>query len=456
VGVGRGIVTARRDHLAARAAGRAFRSLALPNYRLYLAGSTVSLVGTWVQRIGQDWLVLQLTHSGTALGISNAFQFVPVLFGGLWAGVVVDRYNRRRILMITQAVSAVLAAALGLLIVLGAQDVIEIYAMGFALGCVTIFDTPCRQAYVVEIVGPEHLLNAQSLYSLVYNGARLVGPVVGGFLIDAAGVAPTFFVNAASFLAVIASLLLTDPAKLHQGERVSRAPRQVREGLRFAMSARDVRMALVLITFVSVFGQNFRVVFPLLASQIFHGGAQTYGLLTAALGLGAVLGALVTAAGSGFMLAQLVGVVLVFGAANALVAISPSLWVALAVTTVLGAANMACNTLTRNVLLARSPASMRGRSISLYSFISQGSTPIGGPAVGYLCSVFNARAGLLVGAVAAIIPAGLMAPGVFSRHRRSALDAEDGPDRDRRSQAPVAGLAARGSGDGRDGAGRGP
>jgi MFS family permease len=387
---------------------RTFRSLAVPNYRRYFVGSAISVVGTWMQRVAQDWLVLQLTHSGVALGLASALQFLPVLVLGPWGGALVDRTDRRRLLIATQAASAVLAAVLGTVSATGVVTVSMVYALAFGLGVVTVFDSPARQTFVAEMVRPDLVVNAQSLYSTVHNGGRLVGPALAGVLIGTVGVAAAFWVNAVSFVAVLVMLWRIDVRQLRGTDLVARAPRQVRDGLAYVARDPLLRRSLLLVAVVGVFGQNFRVVLPLLASTTYHGGPQAYGWLTAALGLGAVAGALGAAATARPSLPALLVSCLAFGLVNLVASAAPSLAWALPAMVAIGVANIVFNTLARTILLLHSEPAMRGRVMAVHSMVFLGSSPFGGLLVGWGCEAFGARSGLLVAGVTAAVAAGLL------------------------------------------------
>jgi MFS family permease len=398
---------------------RTFRSLANANYRSYFLGSAVSVSGTWMQRVAQDWLVLQLSHSGVALGVASSLQFAPVLVLGAWGGAVVDRVDRRRLLIVTQATSALLAAVLGALTVAGVVTLWMVYVLALALGVVTVFDSPARQTFVAEMVGTEHVVNAQSLYSSVHNGGRLVGPALAGIVIAWLGVAAAFALNALSFIPMIVALVAMNVGALVRTPPLVRAPRQVRDGFRYLWGNRDLRAALILVAIVGVFGQNFRVVLPLLAQDTYRGGAQSYGYLTAALGLGAVAGALVTAGWKSTSLRGLRRTCLGFGVVNLIAAAVPSLGPALVVMVGVGVANIVFNTVARTLLIMQSEPTMRGRVISLYNIVFLGSTPFGGVIVGWACESWGARTGLVL----AGLPAAAAAALVFAPRRDLALQA---------------------------------
>ncbi|GAA0999706.1 MFS transporter [Acrocarpospora macrocephala] len=394
-----------------RAAGqRVFRSLAIRNYRLYFAGHAISVAGTWMQRVAQDWLVLELSDSAVALGISTSLQFLPTLVFGLWGGVLVDRWDRRRIIMLTQTVSALLAAALAAVVLTGSVRLWMVYALALGLGLVTVLDTPARHAFVTDMVGPEDYINAQSLNSTVHNVGRLVGPAIAGLLIAAVDVGVAFAVNALSFAGVLLGLARMDTTALRRLPPVARARGQAREGLRYVWHRPELCACLVLVAVVALLGQNFRVVFPLLARDTFGGGAEVYGWLTSALGVGAVIGALGSAARQSVMAWSLLRWTWVFAGVSAVAAFTPWLAAALAVIVGLGVANIVFNTLARTLLQIGVEPAMQGRVIALHSLISLGSTPIGGPITGLVCQRWGPGAGLLLAAVSVGAAAAAVTP----------------------------------------------
>ena len=410
---------------------RTLRSLKHRNFRLFFTGHAISVIGTWMQRVAQDWLVLEITDSAVAVGIAASLQFLPVLLFGLWGGVVVDRLDRRRILLVTQATSAVLAGALATVVLLGVVELWMVYLLALGLGFVTVIDNPARQAFVAELVGPESYVNGQALTSTVHNAGRLIGPAVAGVLIAAYGSGVAFAVNAVSFAAVLWALLLIDTTAIRTVPHAVRGRGQVREGLRYVYSHPELRACMVLVGVIALFGQNFRVVLPLLAQRTFHGGAETYGWLTSALGIGAVLGAVVTASmervTSWALLLSAVG----FGVANLLAASSPVLAMALFAMTLVGVTNIVFNTLARTLLQLGTDPSMHGRVMALHGFVFLGTTPIGGPLVGWMCELWGPRAGLFVAAASALLGAVAVGP-QLRRFRRS-----DPADPGRVSQRPA-------------------
>ncbi|MGH3746804.1 MAG: MFS transporter, partial [Micromonosporaceae bacterium] len=360
---------------------RLLRSLATRNYRLYLAGHATSVIGTWMQRVAQDWLVLQLTDSAFAVGIAAAMQFLPTLLFGLWGGVIADRVDRRRTLMATQSISALLAAILAAVVLADVVTVTLVYVLAFALGLVTVVDAPTRHVFVADMVGPEDYVNAHALNSTVHNTGRLVGPAVAGLLIVAVGSGVAFAINALSFLAVLTGLWLMDPATLRRRAPAPRASGQIREGLRYVWRHPELRACMVLVAVVALFGQNFRVVLPLLARDDLDGGATTYGWLTSALGLGAVLGALAAAARERVTAWSMLLAGFGFGVVNLVAAAAPGLTLALLLLAALGVMNITFNTLARTVLQLNTDPTLQGRVMALHSLVFLGSTPLGGPLV---------------------------------------------------------------------------
>ncbi|MDQ6772972.1 MAG: MFS transporter [Candidatus Dormibacteraeota bacterium] len=386
----------------ARLAGGTFSSLSIRNYRLFFGGQVVSVTGSWMQRVAQSWLVLHLTGSGVALGIVTALQFVPMLFFGLWGGVVADRADKRHVLYATQAAMGLLAALLGALTLSGSVRLWMVYALALILGLATAVDNPTRQAFVMEMVGRAHVMNAVSLNSAVFTGARVIGPALAGILVGLVGTGWCFILNAISFGAVIAALALMDPAALNRAPLVARSKGQVVEGLRYAWSEIDLRVTLLTLAAVGTLGLNFTVILPLLASVTFHGDATTYGLLFSVMGAGSVVGALATARLRTPSWPVLAGALGAFGLLMLAAAFAPSLWLEVAVLAPLGLATIVYQATTNSRLQLHSRRELRGRVMALYAVVFLGSTPIGAPIVGWVSQRYGPRAGLLLGAVAVL------------------------------------------------------
>lgn len=388
-----------------RVTGRTFRSMTVRNFRLYFIGQFVSATGTWMQAIAQMWLVLRLTESGVALGITTALQFTPMLVAGAWGGVVADRVDRRRLLIATQALSALLALALGVITAAGAVELWMIYGLAFALGIVTALDNPARRAFLSEMVGTEHISNAVSLSSALFTGARVFGPALAGVIIAVAGASWCFYANAASYLAAITAFLLMRRDEFVPVAKVPRAPGQLREGLRYAWSNPPVRLALVMTAVIGTLAFNSQVVLALLARTTFGGDAGTYGALYAVLSVGAVAGALVAAHQRRATRRFLLAAAAAYGALLLVAAAAPTLTLELAVLVPTGAAGVAFVAMANGVLQTHTDPAMRGRVMALFSVAFLGSTPIGGPIVGGVSQAFGARAGLALGGVAAVATA---------------------------------------------------
>jgi MFS family permease len=404
---------------------RTVRSLRHPNYRRFIGGHAVSVVGTWMQRIAQDWLVLELTGSPVAIGTATALQFLPVLLFGMWGGVLVDRYDRWKLIVGTQIASAVLAAALAVTTLVGAVTLALVYVMAALLGLVTVVDTPARQAFVTDLVPPGDYVNAQALNSTIHNTGRLVGPAVAGLVIAAAGAGPAFAVNAVSFVAVLVGLCRIDRTALRRTGRAARGRGQARAGLRYAWQNRELRACLFLVAVVGVFGQNFRVVLPVMATEVLRGDAATYGYLTAALGLGAVVGAIGAASSETVSGRRLLVWTLVFGAVNLLAALAGQFVLALAALVTVGVANILFNTLARSLLQLRSAPEMQGRVMALHGLLFLGTTPIGAPLLGWICAVAGVSWGFVVAGGTALIAAVVVARRLLSRpagDRRESAD----------------------------------
>jgi MFS family permease len=395
-----------------------FASLAVPNYRRYLTGQAVSLAGTWMQTIAQSWLVLQLTGSATALGLVVALQTLPVLLLGPYGGVIADRLDKRRLMMALQAVMGAQALLLGVLTITGAVQLWHVYVLAVLLGMVTCFENPARQSFVLEMVGPDDLRNAVSLNSVLVNVARAVGPAIAGIIIATGGIGLCFLLNAASFVAVVTSLARLDVAALLPAPPAARAPGQLREGLAYVRRTPDLAIPLATMALVGCLAFEFRVVLPIVASETFAGDARTYGFLTAAMGAGAVLGGLWTAARGRTGMKALAIAAAGFGLAMLATALAPTLATALLGIAIVGATSVMFQSSGNSTLQLASAPHMRGRVMALWAVAFLGSTPIGGPIVGVVSQQLGGRAGLALGAVSCFVAAGLAA--IVSRRQRVA------------------------------------
>nr|WP_106617149.1 MFS transporter [Saccharothrix carnea] len=388
---------------------RMFGSLRVRNYRLYASGQVVSLVGLWMQRVAQDWLVLELSDgSPVALGIAAALQFAPTLFLSLWAGVLADRMDKRKLLLVLETGLGLCALTLGLLDVSGVVELWHVYLLCLLLGAVSAVETPVRQSFVVEMVGRDQLTNAVALNAMTFNLARMVGPAVAGVMIIFVGTGWVFLINAISFLGVLGGLLLMRAAELHRGEPVPREKGQLREGLRYVRKRADLVILLCLVFFISTFGLNFYVTLAVLARNTFGGDADAYGLLSTMLAVGTLAGATLAAKrsanGKPRMRLLIVGA-LAFGILEIVAGILPTIWWTCAALIPLGIAMMTFTTTANaTVQLAVSPA-MRGRVMGLYMLVFLGGNPVGGPVMGWLAEHFTARAPLVVGGAVSILAA---------------------------------------------------
>ncbi len=401
-----------------------FSSLKVPNYRLYFAGQSISLAGTWMQMTAQSWLVLVLTHSSTRLGLVVALQTLPILLFAAYGGVVADRVDKRRLMVVLQILMGVQALVLGLLTVLHAVTFWEICLLAVILGLNNAFENSARQAFVREMVGKDELRNAITLNSVTVNAARAVGPAIGGVLIATVGVGVCFLANAASFGAVVASLLIMDKSALRPSPPAPRARGQLRDGLRYASRTPDIAIPLVMMGLVGLFAYEFQVSLPVLARQTFHGNSVVFGFMTAAMGIGAVIGGLFTAARGRTGLRPMIIASTGFGVAILACAYSPVLVLAYAALLFVGWASVSFIAIGNSTIQLASDPSMRGRAIALWQVAFQGTTPVGGPAIGWIIAVSDPRTGLAVGGLACLVAAG---GGVWLRQRyRRAADGRPG------------------------------
>jgi len=382
-----------------------FRSLRVRNYRLFASGQIVSLTGTWMQRVAQDWLVLQLTHSPTALGITTALQFLPMLLFSMYGGVLADRYSKRRLLVATQVSGAVLAAALGLLDVSGVVSAWHVYLLAFLLGVVSSVDTPTRQAFVVELVGQGDLPNAVGLNSATFNSARIVGPAVAGVLISAVGTGVVFLINAASYAGPVLALLAMRERELHRSKPLPRARGQARAGLRYVRSRPELLMPIILIAVIGMFGLNFQMTLALMAKQTFHRNAAAYGFLSTALAAGSLLGALAAARRSRPRHRMLYAAAFVFGALELVDAFIPTYWLLVILLVPTGFAILTMTTSANSMCQLFSAPSMRGRVMALYVLVFLGGTPLGAPAIGVLADALGPRSSLYIGGSVSMLAA---------------------------------------------------
>jgi MFS family permease len=418
-------------------ARRTFSALQIPNYRRFFIGQSTSLVGTWMQSVAQGWLVFTLTRSATALGFTIAVQTLPVLLLGPYGGVIADRVNKRRLMVALQTAMGAQALVLGVLTITGAVRFWEVCVLAVILGLNNTFENPSRQSFVLEMVGPDQLRNAVSLNSTMVNVARATGPAAAGVLIATVGVGICFLINAASFVAVVFSLTTMDRSALRPSRPVARGRGQLREGFRYVAQHSHLGIPLAMMGIVGTLAYEFQVVLPVLAARTFHGGAETFGFMTAAIGAGAVAGGLVTATRGRTGLRPLSTAALFFGLAILLASVAPIAVLEYAALAVVGWTSITFLATGNTTLQLGADPSMRGRVMALWAVAFMGSTPIGGPLIGWIVAETNGRVGLAVGGVSCLVAAAI---GALTVRRLARVAPARADDLDLGSIGPVAGL----------------
>lgn len=404
-----------------------FRSLHNPNYRLYAAGGIVSNTGTWMQRIAQDWLVLAIAANGaTALGITTALQFLPMLLLSPYAGLIADRFPKRRLLQVTQLMMMVPALLLGALAVTGVVEVWHVYTLAFVFGVGTAFDAPARQSFVSEMVDEDDLTNAVGLNSASFNAARLVGPALAGVMIAALGGGVTgtgwvILINAVSYLPVVGVLQLLDVSKLHSPDRVRRQPGALREGLRYVRARPDLMLVLAVVFFAGTFGLNFQITAALMVTEVFERDSAAFGLVGSVVAIGSLTGALLAASRKTVRLRLVVGAALVFGTSVVMAGLMPTYWAFVVWAPVMGITALTMITAANTRMQISTAPELRGRVMSLYLMIFMGGTPIGAPVIGWIGDVYGARWTLVVGGTVTVL--GVLASLVALGHHRRVLTA---------------------------------
>ncbi len=379
-----------------------FSSLKIRNFRLYFIGQGVSLSGTWMQTIGQAWLVLKITDSGTALGFVTALQFLPVLIFGAMAGVIADRLQKRKILYFTQTTAALLALTLGILVATSAIKLWMIYILATLLGLVNAIDNPTRRTFVMEMVGSKHLGNAVTLFSTAFNLSRIIGPAIAGVVIATLGLAPCFFINSASYIAVLISLFLMHADEFHQVDPVKRAKGQLREGLRYVKNMPLLKNLLIMVAIVGTLTFEFQVNLPIFAKYTFKTGADGYALLNTAMGIGAVIGGILIAGRKRLKTSNLIYTSFIFGITIILTAVMPTIHFAIFMMIIVGVFLIQFTSYGETMLQLESAPNMRSRVMSLWSIAFLGSTPIGGLIIGWIGEYASPRWGLTVSGLAAV------------------------------------------------------
>ena len=384
-----------------------FSSLSIRNYRLYYIGQIISTSGTFMQTIAQGWLVLKLTNSGTALGVVVALQYVPLLILGSFGGVIADRYPKRTILFFTQSIAGILALILGILV---ATDIVQlwmVYLLAFMLGMVSVFDNPTRLTFYMELVGPEKLRNAVTLYSTLVNLSRVIGPAVAAGLIASIGIAACFILNGISYFAVVIMLAMLRTSEMIISKPVPRAKGQLKEGFQYALTTPVIGYPLLMMAILGTFTYEFQVTLPLIAKNVFNSGASGYAFLTASMGTGAAIGGLYFASKKRGAPYQLASAAAFFGLAILAAAFMPSLILSAAAMVVVGFCSINYSSLGNTTLQLESAEKMRGRVMSFWSIAFLGMTTFGGPIVGRFSEVAGGRLGLALGGCAALVAAGI-------------------------------------------------
>jgi MFS family permease len=395
--------------------------LTIANYRLFLLGQIVSVSGTWIQRVAQDWLVLDITHnSGTALGIASGLQFLPTLLFGVWGGLLADRNRKRHVLMVTQACMGLTALTLGILTIGGHVQLWHVYAIAFTLGLATAIDNPARQSFLIELVGRERLANAVGLNSATFNIARMVGPAAGGILLSLFGAGPSFLLNALSYVAVLLALAGMREEALWIESPAPRGRRQVREGLRYVLEHRNLLIIMCVVFFAGTFGMNWPVLLALTARSVYHTGPEGYGVMFTALAAGSLVGALLAASRSGPRLRYIVGAAVGLGLLEVTASRMPTFTAFLVLLIPLGMLALTMNTSANSTVQLLVPYDMRGRVMAVYLLANSGGTPIGAPLQGWVAEHYGARSAfLLAGSVSTM--AGLLAIAIIRRGRDGGL-----------------------------------
>jgi MFS family permease len=406
-----------------------FQALQNPNYRRYVLGSLISNTGTWMQRVAQDWLVLRLTHgSGTALGITTGLQFLPVLLLSPYAGVIADRFSKRRLLQLTQLTMAAASLVLGVLAVAGVAQVWHVYLIAFLFGIGSAFDAPARQSFVSEMVGPDELTNAVGLNSATFNTARIIGPALAGLMIGALGGGAwatgwVILINAASYGAVIWQLQHMDTALLRSPKPVARTPGMLLEGVRYVRSQPKMMAILVMVFFAGTFGMNFQITSALMATHVFGKGAGEFGILGSAMAVGSLAGALLAARRRHIRLRLVAGAGLGFGVTEIVAGLMPTYLTFALVCPLIGVCTLTMLNSANATMQLESKPALRGRVMALYMTIVMGGTPIGSPFIGWIGQHFGARWTLLGGGLLTIVGV-VLAVALFARPTRDEADAE--------------------------------
>ncbi len=407
--------------------GQMVSSLRQRNYRLFFFGQLVSVAGTWMQSVAQSFVVLDLTHSGTQLGLTSAARFLPMFLFGPVGGVFADRMDRKRVLYLTQSLSGLLAAVVAVTVATHSIRLWIVYLLAIALGTVNVFDNPARQSFISEMVSAQDLPNAVTLNSVAMNMARVFGAALGGVIAAAIGLALCFTCNALSFAAALVSLAAMRTSGLFPAKRVTRQKRQVRQGLSYVRSTPELLIPLVMIAVIGTLAWEFQVSLPLMASKVFHGGAASYGVMASVMGGGAVVGGLISAARSRPRARALCLAAVGWGVAILAAAVAPSMALELAALVFVGYGSITFNSLAKTTLQLAARPEMRGRIMALWALAWLGSTPVGGPIVGWAGQAIGARWALVIGGVATLACGVLALPAVTRIDRRATAQTPPAP-----------------------------
>lgn len=380
-----------------------FGSLGIYNYRLYASGQIISLVGVWMQRVAQDWLVLELTNgSPIALGFAASLQFLPVLILSMWGGVLADRMDKRKLLLWLESALGICALALGLLDVTGVAELWHVYVLCFLLGCFSAVETPVRQSFVVEMVGRDQLTNAVAINSMMFNLARIIGPAIAGVTIVAIGTGWVFIANAISFVGVVGGVWLMRTSQLQRSDPVPREKGQLLSGLRYVKHRPDLLTVMLLVFFIATFGMNFYMTLAIMARNVFGGDADAYGLLSTLIAVGTLAGATWAARRKTPRLSVFIGAGVLFGALEIVSGLMPTMILTGLMMIPVGIAMMTFNTTANATIQLAVEPEMRGRVMGIYMLVFLGGNPVGGPLMGWLGEI-NGRAPIIIGGAVSMI-----------------------------------------------------
>ncbi len=382
-----------------------FVSFKIYNFRVFIIGQGISMIGTWMQTIGLAWLVLQISHSGTTLGFVVALQFLPILFFGMYGGLVADRFNKRKILFITQFSFSILALILGSLVLEKLITINLIYLFAILFGLVNTIDNPTRQSFVIEMVGRDKVRNAVTLNSTMVNSARVIGPSIAGILIATLGIGACFIANGLSYFMVLLALYLMRSNELYPAEIKQKTTKQIRIALKYVLSQPKLKTTLIIMFIIGTFAYEFPVIYPLVAIKTFHGNAGTYAAMMTSAGLGAIVGSIYTASRKSTEIKQLLTACFLFGLSIIIASLMPTIITLLVSLFIVGGLSIVFIALGNSLLQIEATPQMRGRVMSLWTIAFLGTTPIGGPIIGYIADHFSPRLGLATGGISAIIAA---------------------------------------------------